>query len=143
MEQMLKIMFSDNPNLPEELYTFCNSIPNYVRAEREYLQIARQVADRLGYDLYNEFEEKLNDYMAQQLDACYLFGLGLRRELAAGLMRLVTGAPGGIDFGYIGQVLLLLGGIYLLSAVFSYLQGFLMAAAVLCDLYRQKRKIAA
>ena len=48
-------------------------------------------------------------------------------ELAAGLMRLVTGAPGGIDFGYIGQVLLLLGGIYLLSAVFSYLQGFLMA----------------
>ena len=62
MEQMLKIMFSDNPNLPEELYTFCNSIPNYVRAEREYLQIARQVADRLGYDLYNEFEEKLNDY---------------------------------------------------------------------------------
>ena len=85
-EQMLKIMFSDNPNLPEELYTFCNSIPNYVRAEREYLQIARQVADRLGYDLYNEFEEKLNDYMAQQLDACYLFGLGLRRELAAGLM---------------------------------------------------------
>ena len=47
---------------------------------------ARQVADRLGYDLYNEFEEKLNDYMAQQLDACYLFGLGLRRELAAGLM---------------------------------------------------------
>mgnify|MGYP000837574321 CR=1 FL=1 len=46
MEQMLKIMFSDNPNLPEELYTFCNSIPNYVRAEREYLQIARQVADR-------------------------------------------------------------------------------------------------
>ena len=86
MEQMLKIMFSDTPNLPEELYTFCNSIPDYVRAEREYLQIARQVADRLGYDLYNEFEEKLNDYMAQQLDACYLFGLGLRRELAAGLM---------------------------------------------------------
>ena len=85
MEQMLKIMFSDNPNLPEELYTFCNSIPDYVRAEREYLQIARQVADRLGYDLYNEFEEKLNDYMAQQLDACYLFGLGLRREQAPGL----------------------------------------------------------
>ena len=76
----------ENPNLPEELYTFCNSIPNYVRAEREYLQIARLGADRLGYDLYNEFEEKLNDYMAQQLDACYLFGLGLRRELAAGLM---------------------------------------------------------
>lgn len=83
MEQMIENMFSDNPNLPEELYTFCNSIPDYVRAEREYLQIARQVADRLGYDLYNEFEEKLNDYMAQQLDAW----LPLRAGAAAGAGR--------------------------------------------------------
>ena len=48
-------------------------------------------------------------------------------ELAAGLMRIVTGAEGGVDFGYIGTVLLILGGIYLLSAAFSYAQGFIMA----------------
>ncbi len=48
-------------------------------------------------------------------------------ELAAGLMRMVTGEAGGIDFGYIGVVLLVLGGIYLLSAGFSYAQGFIMA----------------
>ena len=48
-------------------------------------------------------------------------------ELAAGLMRTVTGEAGGIDFGYIGVVLLVLGGIYLLSAGFSYAQGFIMA----------------
>ncbi len=48
-------------------------------------------------------------------------------ELAAGLMRMVTGAPGGIDFGYIGKVLLVLAGLYLLSAGFSYLQGHIMA----------------
>jgi len=48
-------------------------------------------------------------------------------ELANGLVRIVTGAQGGIDFGYIGKVLLLLGGIYLLSAGFSYAQGFIMA----------------
>lgn len=48
-------------------------------------------------------------------------------ELAAGLMRMVTGEAGGIDFGYIGVVLLALGGIYLLSAGFSYAQGFIMA----------------
>ena len=86
MNTLLYAVFQDNPLLANEIYEFCNGVPDYVRAEREYLQIARQVADRLGYDLYNEFEEKLNDYMAQQLDACYLFGLGLRRELAAGLM---------------------------------------------------------
>ena len=86
MNTLLYAVFQDNPLLSNEIYEFCNGVPDYVRAEREYRQIARQVADRLGYDLYNEFEEKLNDYMAQQLDACYLFGLGLRRELAAGLM---------------------------------------------------------
>ena len=48
-------------------------------------------------------------------------------ELAAGLMRIITGAEGGVDFGYIGTVLLILGGIYLLSAAFSYAQGFIMA----------------
>ena len=48
-------------------------------------------------------------------------------ELAAGLMRMVTGEAGGIDFGYIGVVLLVLGGIYLLSAGFSCAQGFIMA----------------
>ena len=42
-------------------------------------------------------------------------------------MRMVTGEAGGIDFGYIGVVLLVLGGIYLLSAGFSYAQGFIMA----------------
>ena len=48
-------------------------------------------------------------------------------ELAAGLMRLVTGAGEGIDFGFIAWVLLALAGIYLLSAGFSYAQGYMMA----------------
>lgn len=48
-------------------------------------------------------------------------------ELAAGLMRTVTGAGAGIDFGYIGKVLLALCGLYLVSAGFSYLQGHIMA----------------
>lgn len=48
-------------------------------------------------------------------------------ELAAGIMRAITGAGEGIDFGYIGRVLLALGGLYLVSAGFSYLQGHIMA----------------
>lgn len=48
-------------------------------------------------------------------------------ELASGIMRIVTGAEGGIDFGFIGMILLVMVGIYLLSSLFSYLQGFIMA----------------
>lgn len=48
-------------------------------------------------------------------------------ELTAGLMRIITGAAEGIDFGYIGAVLLFLVGLYGVSALFSYIQGFTMA----------------
>ena len=48
-------------------------------------------------------------------------------ELAAGLMRMATGAGAGIDFAYIGKVLLALAGLYLVGAGFSYLQGHIMA----------------
>ena len=42
-------------------------------------------------------------------------------ELAKGIMAVITGGDGVIDFGYIGVVLLTLLGLYLLSALFSYL----------------------
>lgn len=48
-------------------------------------------------------------------------------ELTAGLMRIITGAEKGIDFGYIGAVLLVLVALYGISALFSYIQGFTMA----------------
>lgn len=48
-------------------------------------------------------------------------------ELAAGMMRAISGAGGGIDFDYIGKIILLLVGLYLLSALFSYIQGYIMA----------------
>lgn len=48
-------------------------------------------------------------------------------ELFAGLMRIITGSSQGVDFGYIGRILLMLLGLYLISAAFSFLQGFIMA----------------
>lgn len=49
-------------------------------------------------------------------------------ELFEGMMLKVRGIPGaGIDFGYIQQILVTLGVLYLISAVFNYLQQFIMA----------------
>ena len=48
-------------------------------------------------------------------------------ELTSGLVAIITGADGGINFLYIGQIILFLLGIYLLSALFSYIQGFTLA----------------
>ena len=46
--------------------------------------------------------------------------------LATGWYAMITGT-GSIDFGYIGQILLILLGMYLLSACFSFVQGWLMS----------------
>ena len=47
-------------------------------------------------------------------------------ELFAGIMNMVTGSTDGINFTRIAQILSLLLGLYLLSAFFMYIQGFIM-----------------
>ena len=46
-------------------------------------------------------------------------------SLASGLMEKIQGT-GGIDFVYIGKILLFVLGLYLFSALFSFIQGWLM-----------------
>lgn len=48
-------------------------------------------------------------------------------ELSNGMMSIITGGSGGIDFGYIGKIMIALLVLYLVSALFSYLQGHMMA----------------
>ncbi len=47
-------------------------------------------------------------------------------ELFEGIMGKIAGTSDGIDFGRIGQILLFLLGLYVISAAFSYLQGWIM-----------------
>ena len=62
-------------------------------------------------------------------------------ELTAGLMRIITGAAEGIGFGYIAKVLLFLVGLYALSALFSYIQGFTMSGVSAKVSYNRRRAI--
>jgi ATP-binding cassette subfamily B protein len=49
-------------------------------------------------------------------------------KLFEGLMMKLKGGPGAkIDFDYIGQIIILLIGLYILSAIFAYLQQYIMA----------------
>jgi ATP-binding cassette subfamily B protein len=51
----------------------------------------------------------------------------ITNELAKGVMIMTSGGSGGIDFEYIGMIMLILLGLYVISMLFSYLQGFTMA----------------
>lgn len=48
-------------------------------------------------------------------------------ELARGLMAMISGVGEGIDFSVIGKVLLLCIGLYVISSLFQFIQGFIMA----------------
>jgi ATP-binding cassette subfamily B multidrug efflux pump len=48
-------------------------------------------------------------------------------EIFYGVLRIITGSSDGIDFSLISRILLILFGFYLISAAFSYIQGFIMA----------------
>ncbi len=62
-------------------------------------------------------------------------------ELFNGLIAMLTGT-GGIDFGVIGTILLTLAALYLVSALLSYLQGWLMSGVAIKISYSMRRDIS-
>ena len=63
-------------------------------------------------------------------------------KLFEGVMGQVAGTGNGIDFVYIGNILLLMVGLYLLSAVFAYIQGWIMAGISAKITYQFRKDIA-
>lgn len=62
--------------------------------------------------------------------------------LFEGVIGQIAGTGAGIDFTYIGNIILLLLGLYLLSALFSYIQGWVMAGVSMKVTYRLRDDIA-
>ena len=63
-------------------------------------------------------------------------------EIFNGLVGKVTGATSGIDFGKIGGILLTLLGLYVISMIFSYIQGWIMADVSQNLTYRLRHEIS-
>ena len=62
-------------------------------------------------------------------------------ELFNGIMSMIAGTSEGVDFGAIAAILLWLVGLYLVSAVFQFIQGFLMTGVSNKIAYRLRRDI--
>jgi ATP-binding cassette subfamily B multidrug efflux pump len=62
-------------------------------------------------------------------------------KLFEGLLAEISGT-GSIDFGYIGQILLITGGLYLASAILSYAQGWIMSGVSMDITYRFRKDIS-
>ncbi|NLJ31610.1 MAG: ABC transporter ATP-binding protein, partial [Clostridiales bacterium] len=64
-------------------------------------------------------------------------------SLFEGIMNKISGTGSGVDFGYIGTVMAWLLAIYVISALFGCLQGFIMTDVSMKVTYRFRRDIAA
>ena len=63
--------------------------------------------------------------------------------LFTGVMAIIAGTGTGIDFVTIGNIILLLAGLYLISAAFSYAQGWIMSGVSMKITYQFRKDIAA
>jgi len=63
-------------------------------------------------------------------------------RLFEGMMDLLRGGTDGIDFTYIGNILLLTLGLYILSSIFNYIQGWIMSGISADIAYKFRRDIA-
>lgn len=61
--------------------------------------------------------------------------------LSEGIMNKITG-NGGIDFTYIGKILLFCLGLYVISVTFSFVQGFIMTGITQKVCYRMRREVS-
>ncbi len=63
-------------------------------------------------------------------------------KLFEGIMGKISGSTTGIDFGYIGGIILTLVGLYLISALFAYIQGWIMSSVSMKVSYGFRRDIS-
>ena len=63
-------------------------------------------------------------------------------RLFEGVMGQITGTGSGIDFAYIGNIILIMLGLYLASSLFSYIQGWVMSSVSMNITYRFRRDIS-
>ena len=63
-------------------------------------------------------------------------------RLFEGVLEMIAGTGGGIDFDFIGRIILTTIGLYLASTIFSYIQGWIMSGISMDITYRFRKDIA-
>ncbi len=63
-------------------------------------------------------------------------------KLFEGVVGQIAGTSSGIDFAYIGNIVMIMVGLYLTSSVFSYIQGWIMTSVSMKLTYKFRKQIA-
>ena len=63
-------------------------------------------------------------------------------KIFEGIMSKISGTGNGIDFEYVGKIILILLGLYIVSALFGYIQGWIMSGISMKLTYRLRKEIS-
>ena len=88
MNDHLKMLFVDNPYIAEQVNAFCKALPEFRETEQEFYAASDLIEEKLGKELYFDFESAQSWYMARLSNAYYLFGLGLRQEILSAFLEI-------------------------------------------------------
>ena len=86
MNDAIKMLFVDNPEIDEAVKEFYSQDPEYLKIKQEFYETAHAMKRIVGYDLYDQFEQRFAIYVARSCELYYLFGLGLRQEVLAAFL---------------------------------------------------------
>nr|WP_242649491.1 ABC transporter ATP-binding protein [Clostridium kluyveri] len=63
-------------------------------------------------------------------------------KLFEGIMNKLSGSGTGVDFNYIGKIIVILGALYLISSLFAYMQGWIMSGVSMKVSYKMRKEIS-
>lgn len=63
-------------------------------------------------------------------------------KIFEGIMSKISGTGSGIDFDYVGKIILILLGLYIVSALFGYIQGWIMSGVSMKLTYKLRKEIS-
>ena len=81
MQDLLTELLWRNDEITEAAHRLCLTLPNWQEAMEDYTDLAEQVRQAAGDELYDQYCTRLMRFTGYEVRAYYALGLGLRREL--------------------------------------------------------------
>ena len=81
MQDLLAELFWRNTELDEAAGRLRQTLPGFREAKQAYDELAQQLRELAGYDLYDRHFTQLIRYTGYEVQSYYSLGLGLRKEI--------------------------------------------------------------
>ena len=81
MNTKIETLFCGCLDIDTEIDEFLARDTQFTQAKQEFYETANEVAQAVGFDLYDIFEQRMGAYLSRMSDLYNLFGLGFRQEV--------------------------------------------------------------